>query len=52
VVDEREQGRVELERRLLDQAVLDAFPDAQERALVEQSDRLGLGGTVNARPPT
>jgi uncharacterized membrane protein len=52
VVDEREQGRVELERRLLDQAVLDAFPDAQERALVEQSDRLGLGGTVNAAPPT
>jgi uncharacterized membrane protein len=52
VVDERERGRVELERRLLGQAVLDAFPDAQERALVEQSDRLGLGGAVSAPPPT
>jgi hypothetical protein len=51
VVDERERVRVELERRLLDQAVLGAFPDAQERALVEQSDRLGLGGAVNAPPP-
>jgi uncharacterized membrane protein len=52
VVDERERGRVELERRLLDQAVLDAFPDAHERAVVEQSDRLGLGGAASAVPPT
>jgi uncharacterized membrane protein len=52
VVDERERGRIELERRLLDQAVLDAFPDAHERAVVEQSDRLGLGGAASALPPS
>jgi hypothetical protein len=44
VVDEGERARVELERRLLDQAVLRTFPDAEERAIVEQPDRLGLGG--------
>jgi uncharacterized membrane protein len=52
VVDEGERGRIELERRLLDQAVLDGFPDAHERAVVEQSDRLGLGGAASALPPT
>jgi len=44
VVDEGDRDRVELERRLLGEAVLEAFPDAEERAIVEQSDRLGLGG--------
>ena len=44
VVDEGDRARVELERRLLDEAVLRAFPDVEERAIVEQSDRLGLGG--------
>ena len=44
VVDEGDRARIELERRLLDEAVLEAFPDAEERAIVEQSDRLGLGG--------
>jgi uncharacterized membrane protein len=44
VVDEGDRARVELERRLLDEAVRRAFPDPEERAIVEQSDRLGLGG--------
>ena len=44
VVDEDDRARVELERRLLDEAVLRAFPEVEERAIVEQSDRLGLGG--------
>jgi hypothetical protein len=39
-----ERPRIELERRLLGQAVLATFPDTHERAIVEQSDRLGLGG--------
>ena len=39
-----ERPRIELERRLLTQAALAAFPDADERAIVEQPDRLGLGG--------
>ena len=44
VVDEGDRAGVELERRLLDEAVVKAFPDVEERAIVEQSDRLGLGG--------
>jgi uncharacterized membrane protein len=44
VVDEGEHGRVELERRLLAEAVTDAFPDPEEREIVERPDRLGLGG--------
>jgi uncharacterized membrane protein len=44
VLDDDERARVELERRLLDEAVLEAFPDAEERAIIEQPDRLGLGG--------
>jgi uncharacterized membrane protein len=44
VVDEGDRACVELERRLLDEAVLRAFPDVEERAIVEQSARLGLGG--------
>jgi len=39
-----ERPRIELERRLLGRAVLATFPDAHERAIVEQPDRLGLGG--------
>ncbi|HEX2409852.1 MAG TPA: DUF2254 domain-containing protein [Solirubrobacteraceae bacterium] len=39
-----ERPRIELERRLLGQAVLATFADAHERAIVEQPDRLGLGG--------
>jgi hypothetical protein len=35
---------VDIAIRLLDEAVLRAFPDVEERAIVEQSDRLGLGG--------
>ena len=44
VVDEGERPRVELERRLLKDAVTKGFPDAQEREVVERADRLGLGG--------
>ena len=44
VADESERPRIELERRLLAEAVLATFPDAQERAIVERPDRLGLGG--------
>ena len=44
IADAGERPRIELERRLLAQAVLAAFPDAHERAIVEQPDRLGLGG--------
>jgi len=39
-----EQPRIELERRLLGEAAARAFPDAEERAIVERPDRLGLGG--------
>jgi uncharacterized membrane protein len=55
VVDESEQARVELERRLLGEAVMEAFPDPDEREIVERSDRLGLGGPrppARARPAT
>ncbi len=45
VVDENERPRVELEQRLLAEAVERAFPDLEERAIVSQPDRLGLGGT-------
>ena len=44
VADAGEQSRLELERRLLREAVARAFPDDEERALVERPDRLGLGG--------
>jgi uncharacterized membrane protein len=46
VADERERPRVALERRLLAEAVAGAFPDAEERAIVERPDRLGLGGAA------
>jgi uncharacterized membrane protein len=44
LADVGEQPRIELERRLLREAVARAFPDAEERAIVERPDRLGLGG--------
>jgi uncharacterized membrane protein len=44
IAAESERPRIELERRLLARAVMDTFPDEQERAIVEQPDRLGLGG--------
>ena len=44
LADDGEQPRLELERRLLREAVARAFPDAEERAIVERPDRLGLGG--------
>jgi uncharacterized membrane protein len=37
------RDRVDLERRLLSEAVDAAFPDPEERRIVEQADRLGLG---------
>jgi uncharacterized membrane protein len=46
VADEPGQARLELERRLLDEAVAGAFADADERALVARADRLGLGGAA------
>jgi uncharacterized membrane protein len=44
VADDSERTRIALERRLLQDAVARAFPDPGERAIVEHSDRLGLGG--------
>jgi uncharacterized membrane protein len=44
VADDGERPRIALERRLLHQAVADTFPDLEERAIAERSDRLGLGG--------
>jgi uncharacterized membrane protein len=38
-----ERGRIDLERRLLAEAVVAAFPDPEERRIVERADRLGLG---------
>jgi len=43
VAGDDERGRVDLERRLLAEAVGAAFPDAEERRIVERADRLGLG---------
>jgi len=44
VADDSERPRIALERRLLQDAVADHFADAEERAIVERADRLGLGG--------
>jgi uncharacterized membrane protein len=44
VARESERPRVEQERRLLLEAVAREFTDAEERAIVERPDRLGLGG--------
>jgi len=43
VAGDGERVRVDLERRLLAEAVAAAFPDAEERRIVERADRLGLG---------
>ena len=43
VASDGERARVDLERRLLAEAVVTAFPDAEERGIVERADRLGLG---------
>ena len=43
VAGDDERGRGDLERRLLAEAVGAAFPDAEERRIVERADRLGLG---------
>ena len=44
VADDSERPRIAVERRLLHDAVARSFPDPGERAIVEHSDRLGLGG--------
>ena len=46
VADAGDRPRIDLERRLLAEAVVVAFPNARERAIVEQPDRLGLGGAT------
>ena len=43
VAADGERGRVDLERRLLAEAVAAAFPDPEERRIAERPDRLGLG---------
>jgi uncharacterized membrane protein len=42
-VDEEARARVELERRLLDEALARTFPDPAEQAIVGRPDRLGFG---------
>jgi uncharacterized membrane protein len=42
-VDADARARVELERRLLDDALARTFPDPEEQAIVGRPDRLGLG---------
>jgi uncharacterized membrane protein len=46
VVDAPERGRVELERRLLDEQLAARFPDREEREILSHPDRLGLGGAA------
>jgi hypothetical protein len=43
VVDDSERARIDLERRLLADAVGAEFPDPEERRIVQLPDRLGLG---------
>ena len=43
----RARARVELERRLLGEALAAAFPDPEERAIAARSDRLGLGDAAS-----
>jgi uncharacterized membrane protein len=42
-IDDEARVRVELERRLLDEALGRTFPDLEEQAIVGRPDRLGLG---------
>jgi uncharacterized membrane protein len=44
IVDDSQRARIELERRLLDEQLIAAFPDPREREILEHPDRLGLGG--------
>jgi uncharacterized membrane protein len=44
-IDEASRPRVELERRLLDEALTRSFPDPEEQAIVGRPDRLGLGAS-------
>ena len=46
IAGEDARPRIELERRLLDEAIADAFPDAAEREIAGRPDRLGLGSAV------
>jgi uncharacterized membrane protein len=46
VADDAEQAHIELERSLLRDAVATEYADDRERAIVEQPDRLGLGGAT------
>ena len=46
IAGEGARPRIELERRLLDEAIADAFPDAAEREIAGRPDRLGLGSAV------
>ena len=43
IVEGPARDRVELERRLLDAALAQRFPDSWERELASRPDRLGLG---------
>jgi len=43
LVDAPYVERIALERRLLDEALVDHFPDERERAILSRPDRLGLG---------
>jgi uncharacterized membrane protein len=44
IVDESQRERILLERRLLDEQLMAAFPDPREREILEHPDRMGLGG--------
>ena len=46
VAGEDARPRIELERRLLDEAIAAAFPDGAEREIAARPDRLGLGSAV------
>jgi uncharacterized membrane protein len=43
IVDEAQRPRIELERRLLEEQLGSRYPDPEERAILSQPDRLGLG---------
>jgi uncharacterized membrane protein len=42
-IDDTARPRVQLERRLLDEALARSFPNADEQAIARRPDRLGLG---------
>jgi uncharacterized membrane protein len=43
IVDDSQRRRIELEQRLLDEALIQNFADESERDLLRRPDRLGLG---------